>query len=151
MAESIERLSFELTSGALMEQERAVSSMRACTGIVLSAASIAGSFLGSRVRGGSLDAWSVLATLSFVLCFGSAITVLLPRALTLSIVGDDLLAEGDCGGRIDVNEGYRAACGWIATAVAVNRRRIDRLAGWLTLSCILLALEVVLLTVSVAS
>jgi hypothetical protein len=43
MTESIERLSYELTAGALAEQERTIASLRACAGTVLASASVAGS------------------------------------------------------------------------------------------------------------
>jgi hypothetical protein len=35
--------------------------------------------------------------------------------------------------------------------VASNRRRIDRLEDWLTISCLLLSVEVALCTISLAS
>jgi hypothetical protein len=57
MAESIEQFSYELTANALAEQERAVGALRARAGTVLAAASIAGSFLGTKARHGSLDGW----------------------------------------------------------------------------------------------
>jgi hypothetical protein len=43
MAESIEQLSFELVIREMAAQERALAGLRTCAGIVLAAASIAGS------------------------------------------------------------------------------------------------------------
>jgi hypothetical protein len=68
MAESIEQLSFELTAGALAEQERALSALRARAGTVLAVASIAGSFFGAKTNHGSLGVLGVLAMVSFALC-----------------------------------------------------------------------------------
>jgi hypothetical protein len=56
VAQSIEQLSFELTAGALAEQERALSTLRARAGTILAAASVAGAFLGAKTSHGSLDA-----------------------------------------------------------------------------------------------
>jgi hypothetical protein len=148
MADSIERLSFELTTAALAEQERAVSSLRMCAGTILGAASIAGSFLGAGVSGRSLDLWAVLATISFALCFASAIWVLVPRDLYLAFGGRQLMADGDRAQALDVSEGYRATCRWIEPQLELNRRALDRMAEWLTASCVLLAAEIVLWTIS---
>lgn len=76
----IEQLSFELTASALAEQERALSGLRARAGTVLAAAPIAGSFFGAKTSHGSLDVLGVLAMVSFALCVGSAIWILLPHA-----------------------------------------------------------------------
>jgi hypothetical protein len=151
MADSIEQLGFELTSGVLGEQERAVSSLRVSAGTVLGAASIAASLVATRLGGRSLDAWVVVATIAYVLCFASAIWVLLPRDLVLSFSGAELLAAGDGDRLAHVTEGYRAASGWIEPYVASNRRRIDRLEDWLTISCLLLSVEVALCTITLAS
>jgi hypothetical protein len=148
MANSIEQLSFELTANALSEQERAVSSLRACAGTVLGAASIAGSFLRATAGAGPLDVWAVLATVSFGLCFASAIWVLLLHEFVLAFGGDELLADGDRQGTRDLSGAYRAAGSWIERHLQANRRKIDRLADWLTVSCVLLAVEVILWSLS---
>ena len=69
-----------------------MSGLRACAGTVLAAASIAGSFLGAQASRGSLDAWAISAMVSFALCFGCAIWVLLPHGFSLGVGGGDLLA-----------------------------------------------------------
>jgi hypothetical protein len=149
VADSIERLSFELTTRALAEQERAVSALRTCAGTVLGVASVAGSFLGAHVGGRPLDGWSVTATLAFALCSGSAIWVLMPREIVLSIGGEELMADADRRNSSQVAEGYRAVCSWLGPQLELNRRRIDRLGDWMTLSCALLAIEVILWTISI--
>jgi hypothetical protein len=83
--DSIERLSFELTSAALAEQERMLSGLRARTGTVLAAASIAGSLLAARAgHDGSLNVWGVLALVAFTLCVLLAVEIVL---WTVSIIG----------------------------------------------------------------
>jgi hypothetical protein len=88
VADSIEQLAYELSLNTLSEQERSVSGLRARAGTVLAAASIAGSFLGTRTTGhalgswsifgtkvghGSLDVWSFVALLAFLLTVAAAI------------------------------------------------------------------------------
>jgi hypothetical protein len=149
MSDSIERLSFELTTRALAEQERAVSGLRGTAGIVLSAASIAGSFLGARIDVDSLDLWTALATIAFVLCSGAAIWVLSPRDLSLYFGGSDLIEASDARDVVAVAEGYRAACRWMELHLQRNRRVLRSLAGWLSFACLALAVEVLLQTISI--
>jgi hypothetical protein len=151
MADSIEQLSFELTMGALTQQERAVTSLRTSAGTVLGAASIAGSFLAGRVGGRSLDVWAVVAMLAFALCVATAIWVLLPRDLAVSVDGGELMAASDDDRLATINEAYRGACGWIEAQLDRNRHTIDRLTDWLSVSYLLLAIEVVLWTISLTA
>lgn len=151
MAESIEQLSLELTTAALGEQERVLSGLRACAGTVLGAASIAGSFLRATAGSGGLGAWAILATVSFALCFASAIWVLLPHELVVALGGDELLAEADRRKIRDLPEAYRAVGSWTEPRLQANRQKLDRLANWLTVSCVLLAIEVILWTISLTS
>jgi hypothetical protein len=149
VAQSIEQLSFELTADALAEQERALSALRARAGTVLAAASVAGAFLGAKTNHGSLDTWGVLALISFVLSLGSAIWVLLPHEFVFAFRGEALLAESDHRGVHDVTEAYRAAGLWTAPHLRTNGSKIAALSGWLTASCVLLASEIVLWTLSI--
>ncbi len=150
MAESIEQLSYELTAQAMSEQERALSGLRTCAGTVLGAASIAGSFLGAKVSKESLDVWAILAMIAFALCCVCAIWVLLPHAFTLAVGGEDLLAVSDDRSMRDVAEAYRAASIWLDPHLQTNHSTVARLSTWLSVSCILLAVEVVFWTLSLA-
>jgi hypothetical protein len=150
MAESIEQLSYELTAKALTEQERALSGLRAGAGTVLGAASIASSFLGAKATHGSLGVWAILAMISFALCFMCAIWVLLPHDLTLAVGGENLLALSDDRDVREVDEAYRTASSWLDPHVEANNRTVARLSNWLSLSCVLLAIEVALWTISLA-
>jgi hypothetical protein len=151
MADSIEQLSFELTSGVLSEQERAVSSLRVSAGTVLGAASIAASLVAARVSNGPLAIWALLAAISYALCFASAIWVVLPHEMVLSFGGTELMADVDSAEGVDVVEGYRAATGWIEPYLEHNSRTIDQLADCLTISCLTLAVEVLCCTIGLAS
>jgi hypothetical protein len=151
MAQSIEQLALALTTRALAEQERALSGLRTCAGTVLAAASIAGSFMGARTSQGSLDAWGILAMFSFASCLGSAVLVLLPREFVFAFRGETLVAASDRHEPLDVSDAYRAAGYWIEPHLYVNRRKINSLSRWLSASCVLLAIEVILWTLSLVS
>jgi hypothetical protein len=150
VAASIEELSYELTANALVEQERALAALRTRAGTVIAAASISGSFLGAKVNHGTLDVWAILALLTFVLCLGTSIWVLLPHRLVFAFRGETLLAVSDHEDVRDVTEAYRAAGIWIEPYLDSNRDTIAALADWFTVSCALLAAEVILWTISLA-
>jgi len=151
VARSVEELSFQLTADALAEQERTLHALRTRAGTIVAAASIAGSFLGATVSHSSLGGWGIAALVVFVLCLASAIWVLLPQQLTFAFRGAALLAVSDREGVDDVTEAYRAAGRWIEPYLDDNRDKIARLSSWFTVSCMLLALEVILWTISVTS
>lgn len=146
----IEQFSYELTAGALAEQERALNALRTRAGTIIAAASISGSFLGAKVSHGSLDVWAVLALITFVLCLGCAIWVLLPQSLVFAFRGEALLGVSDQEGVEDVAQAYRAAGIWVEPHLDANRTTIGQLSSWFTVSCVLLALEVIFWTISVA-
>jgi hypothetical protein len=148
VAQSIEQLVFELTVSALAEQERAVADMRARASTALGAASVAGSFLGANAIHDSLDAWGILALSSFGLCVASAIWVLRPHDLVFAFRGGTLLRVSDSDRRHDVREAYRAASVWIEAHRDRNASKVADLSMWLTASCLALAVEIVLWTIS---
>lgn len=148
MADSIEQLSFELTANALTELERALAGLRTCAGTVLGAASIAGSFLGAKASHGSLEARAILAMISFAMCVGCAIWVLLPHEFALAGGGENLLAASDDREVYEVAEAYRTVGSWLEPHLQANRHTVARLSNWLSLSCVLLAIEVALWTLS---
>jgi hypothetical protein len=150
MAKSIEEFSYELTSAALGEQERALSALRARSGTVIAAASISGSFLGTKVSHDTLDTWAVLALIAFALCLATGIWVLLPHKLVFAFRGEALLATSDLRGVDDMAEAYRAAGIWVERYLATNAEEIASLSDWFAVSCISLAAEVILWTVSLA-
>jgi hypothetical protein len=148
VANSIEQLGFELSADELSGQERALTALKASAATVVGAASIAGSFLGAKANNGSLDLWAVLALAAFVLCFGCAIWVLLPHELVLAVGGQELIADWDRRNVRGLSEVYRVAASWTEPLLLENRAKIAWLSGWLTLSCGLLGVEIVLWTVS---
>jgi hypothetical protein len=150
MSKSIEQLSLELMWRSLDEQERHLSSLRSGAGTVLGAASIAASLLATHIGGRPLNVWVVPAMIAYVLCLASAIWVLLPRDLVVSFSGTELIADGD-DAVADISEAYRATVRWSKPCLTHNRRTIDRLADWFTLTCLLLAVEIVSCVISLTS
>jgi len=148
VAQSIEQLSFELTASALAEQERAVADMRTRASTALGAASVAGSFLGANAIHDSLDVWSVFALTSFGLCVGSAIWVLRSHDLVFAFRGDAILRVSDSDRRHDMREAYRAASLWMEAHLDGNACKVADLSTWLTVSCLSLAVEIALWTIS---
>jgi len=151
VAQSIEEFSYQLSAEALAEQERSLNALRARAGTIVAAASISGSFLGAKVSHGSLGGWGVAALVVFVLCLASAIWVLLPHELVFAFRGEALLAVSDHAGVEDVTQAYRAAGIWIEPYLDANRDKIAGLSSWFTASCVLLAVEIVLWTISLTS
>lgn len=148
MAASIEQMSFELSAGALAEQERALAALRARAGTILAAASVASSFFGTKTTYGPFGPLGVLAMVAFAACVGAAVWVLLPHAFVFAFRGEALLAESDHRGVQDVHEAYRTAGIWIEPHLDANGDKIARLSTWLLISCGLLAAEVILWTVA---
>ena len=149
MAQSIEQLSFELTAGALAEQERALAGLRTRAGTVLAAASIAGSLLGAEAGRRPVSLWSALGLICFLLCLGCAMWVLTAHELVFAFDGQTLLAESDRRQAADISDAYRTAGHWIERHVDFNREEIARLSDWLTVSGLLLTGEIVLWTLSI--
>lgn len=149
MSDSIAQLAFELTRRALDEQERALASLRLGAGAILAAASVAGSFLGAGIKSGTLGAWGIAAMTAFALCSVSALWVLAPRSFVFAFRGSAVLRE-QSSEDVSTAEAYRAAQAWIEPYVETNRATIRRLEECMTASCMLLAAEVLLWTVTLA-
>jgi hypothetical protein len=68
-----------------------------------------------------------------------------------AVRGETPLGETDHLGVRDVVQAYRAAGIWIEPHLDRNRDKLPRMSGWFTVSCVLLAAEVVLWTLSLTS
>jgi len=150
VAATIEQFSYELTANALAEQERAVAALRTRAGTILATASIAGSFLSTKAGHGSLDGWAIAALITFALCLASAVWVLLPHRFVFA-VRVRRFSRRPITSVCDVAQAYRAAGIWIEPHLDRNRNKLSRMSGWFTVSCVLLAAEVVLWTLSITS
>jgi hypothetical protein len=153
MSDSIEQISFQLTSSELAEQERTVAALRSCAGTILAAASVAGSYLAAAAQHDSFGFFDVAGMGCFALCAVSAISVLLPHRFVFAFRGATLLRTGAdrSGSCVYEDEAYRAAGMWIEPQIQVNRKRITALEELVTASCVLLAFEVLLWTFGATS
>lgn len=108
VAAEFERLAYEAALRSLDKQERLLEELRARTGVLLAASSLAASFLGQQAfrhpRPGGLVAVAIIA---FLVSVGASVVVLTPkRQLVFAEAGTDLF-EGLYPVRNDMREIYR--------------------------------------------
>jgi hypothetical protein len=147
MSASVRQLAFDLSRGSLAEQEKRLADLRSRAGTILAAASIAGSFLAT--KRGDLDTTAALAIVVYLACVGAAVYVLLPHSLVLEFRGSVVNElEEEIGGGLEA--AYAALTDWLEGFHQENRAKLESLNRWYAASCVALATEVVLWTVSVA-
>jgi hypothetical protein len=84
----LEQIAYDNAIRALDKQEKLLEELRARTGVLLAAASLAASLLGSRAFDGSHAVpLLVVALAAFALSFGASLFVLLPRAFVFDLEG----------------------------------------------------------------
>ena len=141
---SLDRLAYELSLRALERQERTLDELRARTGILLAASSLAASFLGARAADAG-SGWLTFAALgSFVLSIVFMAFILMPtEKLIFSLRGTALLEaeRGDPGG---LPETYRRLAHWIEGYLDDNQPLIDLRFAWYRRATALVVAQVVL-------
>jgi hypothetical protein len=90
----LERIAYDNALRALDKQEKLLEELRARTGVLLAAASLAASFLG----GQALDdlrpvVFLLLALIAFAVSFGASLFVLLPRTFVFALEGPRVYEE----------------------------------------------------------
>jgi hypothetical protein len=141
MGESIERLSFELSTRALAEQERMLAGMRATAGTLIAAASVAASLRTPATS--PISRGGVVALAACALCVACAVWVLLPHGLTFAVRGGELrLVDRDERPR-GLAGAHHVASLWAEHRVRANQRALARIALSLSLGCVLLLIEIV--------
>jgi hypothetical protein len=147
MGESIERLSFELSTRTLAEQERMLAGMRATAGTLIAAASVAASLRTPSTA--PISFGGVVALSACALCVACAVWVLLPHELTFVVSGRELRLV-DHQQRPGVAAAHHVAALWAERRARANRRVLARIALSLSLGCILLLLEICSLILATA-
>ncbi len=147
MGESIERLSFELSTRALAEQERMLAGMRATAGTLIAAASVAASL---RTPTAHVSLGGVIALAACALSVACAVWVLLPHGLTFVVSGGELQLVDRPERPRDVAGAHRVASLWAERRARANRRVLARIALSLSLGCVLLLTEIVSLILATA-
>lgn len=108
MAGEFEKLAYEAALRGLDKQEGLLEELRARTGILLAASSLAASFLGQQAfRNPSPRGLVISALVAFVVSIGASVFILLPKKdLIFSVAGAGLY-EGLYAVRDDMSEVYR--------------------------------------------
>ncbi len=146
MSDSIERLSFELSTRALAEQERMLAGMRAAAGTLIAAASVAASLQTPSTSPISFGSVVALVCAS-VAC---AVWVLLPYTLTFAVAVGELHLGDNRGDTPSVARAHLAASLWTEHEVLANRPVLVRIALSLSFGCVLLLVEIASLIVATA-
>jgi hypothetical protein len=138
----LEKLAYESALRALDKQERLIEELRARTGLVLAASSVAASLLGRHdVDGPGPHGLAVLAIVSFAVAIGAAVFVLLPREDLMfswrGIAFFEGLSDSD-----DLAESLLRAATTLDRAWAGNEATIRLLARAFSVAAMALAIEV---------
>jgi hypothetical protein len=108
MASDFERLAFEAALRGLDKQERLLEELRARTGVLLAASSLAASFLGQQAfKDPHPGGLAVLALAAFVVSIVTSVYILLPKKELIFSESGSGLYEGLYEVREDLAEVYR--------------------------------------------
>ncbi len=144
MSESLARIAFEASTRTLDKQERVLDELRARTGILLGAASVAASFLGRPAADDANHLILAAALFSFCVAIGGSVYVLVPRSwFTFSLVGS-AVSEQLYELRGDIDEIHRRLA-YDLDRFWENDRSTRRLFVWFRVATVGLAAQIVLL------
>jgi hypothetical protein len=148
MVSDTTRLAVELSRSAVQDQANRLSDLRARAGTLLAAASIAGSFLG--VTRGTIDTFTVLALIAYLVCVGAVIYTLMPHTLTTEFRGSALITTKRDFEATDEN-GFETAVLWLEGFLEENADVLDRLTKWYVAAAGALGAEVLLWSLALAT
>jgi len=147
------RVAYDEAVRALSEQQNVIDSFRTRSGLVLSAAAITTSFLGAQALDGGNSPWT--AWLALAVFAGVAILslgILWPRRWEFTANPRDVIQtyiESEEPAPID--ELHRDLSLHMHDSYSENRHGLEQLAAFFQIACALLALEVILWIVAIAS
>jgi hypothetical protein len=142
-------LVYALALGALEQQEREVSELRARTNTVIAAAALSASFLGAAAiqAHSGLSGWSIAALAMLVLTGGLSLIVLWPRELSFAFDARQtyarLFAHQDSAAQAQLDIAYAAGDRYRS-----NKRTIDRLETAFQTAVLALGLQTLLWTLA---
>jgi hypothetical protein len=150
MADDLEQLAHEASLRALDKQERLLEELRARTGILLAASSVAVSFLGNAVKGerGS-ELMIVAALMAFVVSVGAGAYVLAPKPNLIFSLSGPRLYERFYDARMDMSEAHRGIAYTLHRFWEHNDRHITGLIAAYKAATTALVVEISLLVVLV--
>lgn len=148
MGGEFERLAYEAALRGLDKQEGLLEELRARTGVLLAASSLAASFLGQQAfQAPSPQGLAAPALLAFVISIGASVYVLLPKeALCFSEAGAGLY-EGLYAVRGDMAEVYRRLAYELDQLWDSNDHTIARLSRMFKFAAGALVVEILSLSV----
>jgi hypothetical protein len=142
-------IAYEASLRRLDKQEQSLTEIRARTGLLLAAASLAASFLGPPAIEAEPRAVAVLALAGFALTIGVSLYVLMPkRNLVFALVGSHVYEEL-YEFRDELDEVHRRLAYDLDRFWEANDRTLQRLLWGFRIAAAALGVEVVLLLASV--
>jgi hypothetical protein len=140
----LENLAYQLSLRALERQDRVLDELRARTGTMLAASSIAASFLGGQAAGGDSGVLTVLAVGTFVVSIAALTYVLLPKSDLVFSLRGSVLFEEEFEEAVEPAETYRRLAYWLERYHDANELVVDRLFGYFRVATFAVLLQVVL-------
>lgn len=149
-----ERLAYEVSLRSLDKQEELLREVRARTGILLAASSLAASFLGRQAFAPSgsilVIVVIVLALVTFVLSIGASVYVLMPRSELYFSPAGSVLYEQLYAFREDLGEVHRRLAYELDRAWTRNEGQLQKLFLAFRVAAIALGVEVLFLVALVS-
>jgi hypothetical protein len=145
-AEQLYKVAYEEAVRELSEQQGAIDSLRTRAGLLLSAAAITTSFLGSQaLEGGNSSLFSWLALLGFVAVSSVSLAVLWPRKWEFTANPREVIESCiESGESIRIEELHRDLSLGMHSSYLENYRGLERLALFFRIATGLLTVEVML-------
>jgi hypothetical protein len=140
----LENLAYQLSLKALERQDRVLDELRARTGTMLAATSIAASFLGGQAAGANSGVLTVLAVGMFVVSIAALTYVLLPKSNLIFSLRGSVLFEEEFEEAVELAETYRRLAYWLERYHDANQLVVDRLFGYFRVATVAVLLQVVL-------
>jgi hypothetical protein len=150
VAGELERLAYESSLRALDKQEQLLAELRARTGLLLAASSLAASFLGRPALESAQPVLLAAALAAFGVSVGASIYVLLPRRDLVFSVAGPALFESLFEFEDAMNEVHRRLTYDLHRFWTSNDAVVARLARVYWIAGVALAVEVILLLISVS-
>jgi hypothetical protein len=151
MAGDLAELAYEASLRRLDKQERLLEELRARTGLLLAAASLAASFLGRPALDADPVLLAGLALLAFAFSMGASLFVLMPKKnLVFAVIGSSVYEEL-YEFRGELSEVHRRLAYDLDRFWKANDQLMQRVFNAFRLAAWALAAEVVLLLASVSS
>ena len=152
MTGELETLAYELSQRMLAQQETRLDELRARTGTLLAASSVATSFLGPRaIDRNGLNTLALLALAAFAgSVIGSVSILILNPRLIFGVRGTRLFEE-EYAVEESIGDVHRRLGYWLELFFDRNQPTIDRLYLVYQISAVAVLIEVILWTVKIAT